>query len=405
MDAEQREQARLSALERYDVLDTPKELAFDRITQVTRKVFQVPMATVTFLDGHRQWFKSRQGLSIEETPKEHAFCRRVVENEKALVVADATKDARFADNPFVTGEPNVRFYAGMPLRTPEGLTIGTLCALDTKPREISVDQVDILADLAGMVMDELKLRLLANRDALTGALSRRAFKEEAARALSLAHRHNQPLSCLVFDLDGFKQINDTFGHATGDIVLEGAVKASEAQLRQSDVIGRIGGEEFAILLPQTGRTGARRTAEKLRTTIESLSFDAGEKAFSITASFGIATLGGKTQDVDALLGDADAALYEAKRTGRNRCVVWRAAEGETPTQRRRVLKGGQILFNGRRSIMDCTVRSLSQEGAGLAVISSGSIPPRFDLRIKGDNIDRPCRVISQTDRTLEVEFC
>ena len=175
MDAEHREQARLSALERYDGLDTPRELAFDRITQVTRKVFQVPIATVTFLDGHRQWFKSRQGLSVEETPKEHAFCRRVVEQDKPLVVSDASRDARFAENPFVTGEPNVRFYAGIPLQTRDGHTIGTLCAIDTEPRDFPESQIGILSDLAGMVMDELELRVMANRDALTGALSRRGF--------------------------------------------------------------------------------------------------------------------------------------------------------------------------------------------------------------------------------------
>ncbi|HEX2255339.1 MAG TPA: GAF domain-containing protein, partial [Afifellaceae bacterium] len=210
------DQERLAALDRYDVLDTPKEEAFDRITRLTKKIFNVPIAAVSVVDGHRQWLKSCTGIDAAETPREHAFCSHTIQRSQPLIVPDATKDPRFAQNPYVIGEPHVRFYAGIPLETADGQRIGALCAVDTKPREMAPDEVEILSDLARMVMDELELRVLATTDSLTGALSRRGFKDEARRATMLALRHHHDLSCVMFDLDHFKAVNDRFGHGAGD---------------------------------------------------------------------------------------------------------------------------------------------------------------------------------------------
>src|ERR1700733_3250549 len=171
-------------------------------------------------------------------------CRR-----HAIVVTNATQDSRFAGNPYVITNPGVRFYAGFPLQTRNGHNVGTLCLVDVEPRVFDADQLEVMSDLAHMVMDELHLRRCADREVLTDALSRRAFKDAAERSIALAIRHQHPLSVISFDLDFFKHTNDTFGHAPGDRVLRGAVTICMRNLRASDMIGRLGGEEFSIVLP------------------------------------------------------------------------------------------------------------------------------------------------------------
>ncbi len=366
--AQAREQQRLDALDRYDVLDTPEEEAFDRITRLVTRVLDVPISTVTLIDGHRQWFKSRLGMPMPEGPRDTSICNHVIKGEDPLVIPDTHADARFKNNVYVTGDPNVRFYAGIPLRTPDGQNLGVLCAMDTKPRTFTPGQLDTLSDLAGVVMSELELRRLATVDALTGALSRRAFKDQARRAAALALRHRHELACITLDLDLFKAINDTHGHAAGDRVLATTAATCLAHLRGSDIFGRLGGEEFAIVLPHTGTAAAMNVAEKLRGAIAREPVETPAGPVAVTASFGVALLDRLGADFDTLLERADAALYAAKADGRNRCALWEPPPAAgTPNVRRRVLKAGRIAFHGGRSSLDCTVRSLSDTGAGLDV--------------------------------------
>lgn len=404
VDAALHEQERLDALERYDLLDTPQEEAFDRITRLVRHVFDVPMSTVTFIDGHRQWFKSRQGLAACEGDRGPALCAAAIAQNEPLVIPDTLADPRFATNPLVTGAPHIRFYAGVQLCTPDGQNIGTLCAIDTRPRELSGGQVAALSDLARIVMSELELRLLATTDSLTGALTRRGFREEADRAVALALRHRHDLSVLMFDLDHFKTVNDTHGHATGDVVLQDTIRTCSELLRRSDLVGRIGGEEFAILLPQTELAAAVEVAEKLRSAVARQRLHAPTGPFAITASFGATGLDRTVADIDGLLRRADGALYDAKAGGRNRCVAWMPDGRATPGPRPRVFKAGRISFETGGSGIGCTVRTLSDSGAGIDVVDSADIPDRFELQIDADGFSGPCRVASKTQRHLELEF-
>ena len=400
----EREQARLDALDSYDILDTPAEEAFDRITRLVRSIFDVPISTVTFLDGHRQWFKSYPGLPNCESERGPALCNFAVQQGRPLVVQDTLQDSRFESNPFVVGEPHIRFYAGVPLRSPEGHDIGTLCAIDTVPKAFDGQKLQILADLARVVMDQLELRRLASTDSLTGVLSRRAFRDEAERAIARAFRYAHDLTCIVFDLDRFKQINDQNGHDIGDVVLREAVGACRRNLRKSDVLARMGGEEFAILLPHTGVQAALAVSEKIRRAIAQLRIAMGTGTTEITASFGVAGLDRSISDIDGLLKRADLALYEAKGDGRNRCVIWQGVEEVKPETRRRVFKAGKISFNLGRSTINCTVRSLSEVSATLDVLSTAGIPDRFKLAVEADNFSRTCSVSSKRDKHLEVEF-
>ncbi|UEM23122.1 GAF domain-containing protein [Skermanella mucosa] len=157
------EPQRLIALHRYDLLDTPPERAFDHITRLAASVLGTPISLITLIDETRQWFKSRHGLDAPWTRREVAFCSYTILDTEPLVVPDATADDRFAANPLVTGDPNIRFYAGAPLVTPEGHVLGTLCVIDRSPRpEFSDEQRRLLRDFADLVMTEIEARS-ANR--------------------------------------------------------------------------------------------------------------------------------------------------------------------------------------------------------------------------------------------------
>jgi diguanylate cyclase (GGDEF)-like protein len=398
------EALRLEALDRLDILDTPKEEAFDRIARLIRNIFDLPIGVVSVIDGHRQWIKASDGTNVREIELGKTFCALTVQRSGPLIVPDALADPRFHKSPHVIGYPYVRFYAGMPLTTHDGYNIGTICAIGHEPRTFSEREAGILSDLARVTMDELELRQLAVTDNLTGLMSRGAFREEAEKAIALALRHKHHLSIVAIDLDHFKSINDRYGHGVGDTVLRGVAQACMETQRQTDHLGRLGGEEFAALLPHTDRAGAMETAEKLRLTIQGLIFNAAGKEIDVAASFGVASLDLETKDFDTLLAHADAALYEAKAAGRNRSVGWRRAVEAVGHARRRVLKAGRIIFNHQSSTIDCTVRTLGDTGAGLDVIHTDGVPAEFILAIRSDGFERECRTVSRTNRHLEVEF-
>lgn len=323
---ESAEAARLAALHNYDVLDTPPEESFDRITRLARMVLQTPIVLVSLIDRDRQWFKSKQGLALSETSRDISFCAHAIQRDVPMVVRDACADPRFRDNPMVLGEPLIRFYVGVPLRTPDGHNIGTLCAIDQQPREPSADQIAVLQDLARLVVDELELRQMAVTDSLTGALTRRGFMREADKALEQARRYGHPLSCIALDVDRFKLVNDTYGHPTGDRVLRAIAASCRSVMRAVDQLGRLGGEEFAILLPETSQDGAAAVAERLRQQIAATRLETDSGSLSVTASFGVAAISPDRNTIETALAAADEALYQAKTTGRNRVV---AAEDKT----------------------------------------------------------------------------
>ncbi len=152
---------RLIALHDYEILDTAPEATFDRVTSLAARLFNVPIAVISLVDGERQWLKSCYGLDIRQTGRDLAFCAHAILHNEVLAVPDATKDARFVNNPLVTGEHHIRFYAGAPLHSPEGENLGTLALMSSEPRDFSEDEKSILADMAAQVMDGIRLRRAA----------------------------------------------------------------------------------------------------------------------------------------------------------------------------------------------------------------------------------------------------
>src|SRR5262245_55642461 len=175
------EAARLEALREYGILDTPPEPAFDQLTRLAAHVCRAPMALVVFLDEKRQWFKSRVGFELAETPREWSFCGYTVREQDLLVVPDATLDPRFSWIPYVRDAPHIRFYAGTALRSPEGLALGTLCVLDRVPRALDPAQLDALRTLGRQVEAQLELRRQAAR--LSEAEQRGQVRVQAEAAL------------------------------------------------------------------------------------------------------------------------------------------------------------------------------------------------------------------------------
>ena len=163
------EQQRLAALAALQIMDTPSEQAFDDLTALAARWLDTPIALISLIDSQRQWFKSRVGLDISETPKEMAFCAHAIRQPTLMEVSDATRDPRFADNPLVTGDPGIRFYAGMPIASPQGALLGTLCVIDRRPRTLNDEQRDTLHRLARLVEFQLQLRhtlLISQAEAL-----------------------------------------------------------------------------------------------------------------------------------------------------------------------------------------------------------------------------------------------
>ena len=316
----QTEWLRLQALHNYQVLDTAREESFDRVVRVARSVLRAPIALVSLLDQKRQWFKARSGITFCEAPREFSLCAHAIESDEPFIVPDTHADPRFRMLPLVVEPPYVRSYIGVPLRSPAGYRIGTLCVMDTEVRQPQLEQIGILKDLAALVMDELELRLVATTDGLTGALSRRAFLAAAERDLAHVRRHGGDLSCILLDLDHFKCINDTHGHAAGDRALQEVVMLLKSGLRDADYVGRLGGEEFAVIMPGADAAAACGVGERLRRRIMNTWLPTQAGDMRLTVSIGVATLMPQDARIEDLLHASDRALYAAKTAGRNRLV-------------------------------------------------------------------------------------
>jgi GAF domain-containing protein len=182
------EPERLAALRRFDVLDTPPDGAFDRITRLASEILEMPISIVSLVDHDRIWFKSAHGLDgVEQIDRAPGLCASAILGEEVWIIKDATVDPRTLANPLVAGEFGLRFYAGSPLRTQDGYNLGTLCVIDKRPRTLTEKQTRVLDDLAALVMDELELRLAARRQA------RRAteLNDDVVQALVVAKLHLQ----------------------------------------------------------------------------------------------------------------------------------------------------------------------------------------------------------------------
>ncbi len=306
------EATRLADLHSLAMLDTAPEERFDRLTRVARTLFDTPLALVSLIDADRQWVKSGVGDYRHESSREISFCGHAILADDILVVPDAAEDPRFYDNPLVTGEPYVRFYVGRPLRVNGRSKVGTLCLMDSKPRQFSDQDRRLLEDLAVMAEQELTAVAMATTDRLTGLLNRQGFELLASQSLRMCQRMKRPASLLFFDMDRFKAINDQFGHEEGDRALNTFAGLLRTSFRGSDLIARLGGDEFAVLLIDSAADGMAEPVNRFRQRLAEQGGHDGPP-YELRCSIGFAAYApGSEPDLTALLVEADRQMYAEK---------------------------------------------------------------------------------------------
>ncbi|MET0289713.1 MAG: sensor domain-containing diguanylate cyclase [Pseudoxanthomonas sp.] len=342
---------RMASLHRYQILDTEDEKAYDDLVTIAAGICATPTAAMTLVDTDRQWFKSRVGLDVPETSRDLSFCgHTILTPDQVMIVPDATEDARFFDNPLVTAQEGIRFYAGAPLRAPDGHTLGALCVIDSKPRQLEPHQIEALQALSRQVINLMELRRVSRElqrqlgerdwyeqqlqlyqkeleqqnadlteqtrtDPLTGLSNRRALAAALVSSLERGLKHNTRVSVAMIDVDHFKLINDLQGHAVGDEVLVNLAALLRAQFGGTGMVARYGGEEFVALLEDCDAEQARMQCEYLR---EAVAYLPG--GVPLTISIGVTECRAADTPEGAFCR-ADEALYAAKRAGRDRVIV------------------------------------------------------------------------------------
>jgi diguanylate cyclase (GGDEF)-like protein len=307
------EKTRVETLRALKLLDTSPEDRFDRLTRLAKRMFGVPISLVSLVDENRQWFKSKQGLDADETPRDISFCGHAILGDDIFMVTDASKDERFHDNPLVIDNPNIRFYAGCPLRVNNGSKIGTLCIIDQEPRKFSDEDLELLRDLADMAEQEIAAVQLASVDELTLISNRRGFIALAQHALNICRRKDLPTSLVFLDLNKFKQINDTYGHAEGDKALVAFSEMIKQTFRDSDVFARLGGDEFVVLLTDSSSDAVTAILERFDEDLKTYNEQA-RRGYDISYSAGVAAYdSAKHKSIEDMLAEADTLMYEQKK--------------------------------------------------------------------------------------------
>lgn len=344
------EEERLLALQRYQLLDTPRERSFDDLVSIATALCGTRMGAVTLVDRDRQWFKACQLLDVPETTRDISFCgHAILQPDRVMVVEDALADPRFADNPVVVDGPQIRFYAGAPLLSFDGLPLGTLCVFDARPGQLTAEQKQALEALSRQVSLVMELRRYAHEiqqhmsdrawyeqrlseynellelqnadlaeqsrtDPLTGLPNRRAMNAALEAAVVDAEGHPRDTAVALLDIDHFKNVNDLYGHASGDHVLAELARLLRAHFAGQGLAARFGGEEFVVLMPGTPLRTAELQCDFLRVAVADLPL-----GIPLTISIGVAAHR-PGDSIEQTVARADAALYQAKREGRNRVV-------------------------------------------------------------------------------------
>lgn len=332
------EAQRQNDLEALNLLDTGPDPQIDALLRLAQEIFGIRTVLVTLLDNDRQWFKGRRGTALTGSPRNISFCGHAIHSDAIFEVPNALADERFADNPLVTEDPKVRFYAGIALHAPGGSRIGTFCMLEDQPRVLSDHHRHSMQDFARLIEGLFEARALrlqhkqllveldgakrrALLDPLTQLFNREGLHQMLSGCIGRAKREGLLIGFIYGDLDHFKKINDEFGHGVGDEVLVEVAQRIVAAIRPEDLALRMGGEELAVLALVKSHDQLIAIGERVREAVASPPFDVAARRLNITISLGTALAAPEDIDSDlSLIDQADRALYQAKQGGRNRLV-------------------------------------------------------------------------------------
>jgi diguanylate cyclase (GGDEF)-like protein len=306
---------RLVAVGELGLLDRVGDPVLTALTRLAQSITGAASVAVHVFDAQLQHRIAAVGAPLIEHPARDSMCRLVIEGGDRIVTQDATADARFRYSPFVKDPvAPVRFYASLPLRSGGDVVVGTLCAFDSEIRELSEDQVARLEDIAQVVCSHLELMRIATElgkaatlDPLTGVVNRVIFDDRLAQALARRRRRGTPVIIALIDLDDFKAINDAHGHACGDAALQWVARRLRDCVRSEDTVGRIGGDQFAVVAEVSDRD-FWRLLQKLHHAAEGF-----EPALTVSVG---AVVANDRDDVEALLQRADQAMYADKLHGK-----------------------------------------------------------------------------------------
>jgi diguanylate cyclase (GGDEF)-like protein len=315
------EEGRVAALNRYQLLDGRVEPSFPQTAKLVQMALDVPIVAISMIGRDRQVFLAVEGMTGGDMDRTDTLDAFALMSDGPMVIFDTWSDPRLMSSPQVRSNPHIRSYLGTPLVSPDGYNVGVISVMDVQPRHFDGREVAMLAEFARLVMDQIEMRQADKIDPLTGALSRRGFYHEVEREFARARRYARPSSLLFLDIDHFHKINDAFGHSAGDEALKAVAGKCIEVSRQTDYFGRIGGQEFGFLLPETSAHEAMLCAERMREVIERMRFRTESGVLFVTASFGVASISAAIVTAAQWFAETDVALYQAKRDGRNCSVL------------------------------------------------------------------------------------
>ncbi len=330
------ETLQLTQLDRLDPFYTPLEQRFERITRLARRALSVPVAAITIIQDGRQWFKSVTNWSVTELPLSESLCAEVIRNGKPAFIADTLDDLYLMSNPHVCHGPKFRFYAGFPIKDADGQVVGTFCAMDVKTHEVDEQFETAFLDLGEMAQRELfssdlrtahaelvnklgESRRQAMFDALTRLWNRRGGMHLLRSTLEAAQKHDHTIGVISIDLDDFKSINDRFGHPVGDQVLRKIASTFVSAVRPNDVVSRVGGDEFMVMVKDVDARACFTIANRIASSVRENPVRTRQATVPLSVSIGIAMRDqGDELTMEAMLEKADQALLRSKSQGKDR---------------------------------------------------------------------------------------
>lgn len=311
------ESQRLQTLRDLNLLDTPAEERFDRVTRLAKQLFSTSIALVSIVDEDRQWFKSRQGLDATETPRDISFCGHAILDDKIMVVNNAEEDERFCDNPLVCDNPNIRFYAGYPLAAPDGSRIGTLCVIDDKPKELSTEQLQLLRELGRMVEEELIAANESAHDSITGLSNRNGLIMIADHLLPVCCREKKPATLLMFHAQNLHQVEMKNGGVEADAMAVELAHMLMANFRNSDIVARVSFDVFVVLLSCAGLDSVEPARYRFDEQLSARNREPSNLNEIEIDAFAIAYKKGRHDDAAELLKDGESRIVNTFTTSMN----------------------------------------------------------------------------------------